>query len=210
MQLSSEGSVSPKSVSRCIWAKGYNFSACQAKTVLKLVANKKNMECGASKKHVCHHYSSQPNCVCKPPLFVSKPHSFSCVGSVHISDFCFAATKFVVCWMDTRFKAHMKTTNQWYFYLKQRKKKSPWLLLLAQLSQLLQDINSDGFLAMFAQNVCFHITLSCKLGYAAAFEITWDHKIPLAGIPRRVKKQGDRFSDCSKEIIIEYIKYYKN
>lgn len=81
---------------------------------------------------------------------------------------------------------------------------------VTQLSQLLQDINSDGFLAMFAQTVCFHITLSCKLGYAAVFEITWDHKIPLAGIPRRIQeKQGDHFSDCSKEIIIKYIKYYK-
>lgn len=55
---------------------------------------------------------------------------------------------------------------------------------VTQLSQLLQDIHSEGFLVTFAQNVCFHITLSCKLGYAAVFEITWDHTIPLAGIPR--------------------------
>lgn len=64
---------------------------------------------------------------------------------------------------------------------------------------------------MFAQNVCFRITLSCKLGYAAVFEITWDHTIPLAGIARRLrKKQGDSFSDHIKEIIIKYIKYNKN
>jgi len=65
-------------------------------------------------------------------------------------------------------------------------------------------------LATFAQNVCFHITLSCKSGYAAAFEITWDHTIRLAGIPRRLRmKRGDSFSDHLKEIIIKYIKYYK-
>lgn len=79
---------------------------------------------------------------------------------------------------------------------------------VTQLSQLLQDTNSGGFLAMFAQNVCFHTTLSCKLGCAVAFEITWDHSIPLAGVPRRLhKKQGDGFTDHIKEIIIKYINY---
>lgn len=79
---------------------------------------------------------------------------------------------------------------------------------VTQLSQLLQDINSEGFLAMFAQNVCFHTTLSCKLVCAAALEITWDYSIPLAGVPRRLhKQQDDSFTDHIKEIIIKYIKY---
>lgn len=79
---------------------------------------------------------------------------------------------------------------------------------VTQPSQLLQDMNSEGFLAMFAQNVCSHTTLSCKLGCAAAFEITWDHSIPLAGVPRRLhKKQGDSFTNHIKEIVIKCIKY---
>lgn len=78
---------------------------------------------------------------------------------------------------------------------------------VTQLPQLPQDINSEGFLAMYAQNVCFHTTLSCKLDCAAAFEITWDHSIPLAGIPGRLhKKQGDSFTYHIKEIIIKCIK----
>lgn len=78
---------------------------------------------------------------------------------------------------------------------------------VSELSQLLQDINCEGFSATAAQNVCLHISLSCELGYAAVLEIAWDRTMPLAGIPRRLhKKQGGSLSDCIKEIIIKYNK----
>lgn len=103
--------------------------------------------------------------------------------------------------MRTQLKVHMKASNQW-FLLKSKKKKEVYIATtVTQLSQLLEDINSEGILAMFAFNVCFYITLSCSLGYAAAFEVSWDHTIPPAGAPRRFcRKRADSFSSHNTEI----------
>lgn len=203
MQTHLEGSVSPNSGSRSIWANGYNFGACQAKTALNLAANKASVE---PRKSVCVITTALNPVVFASLLFRHPNHTASRLPSLSTDlRFLFHSTKPVPCWTDTILRAHTKPRHHWRFHLKQ--KEVTVATTVTELSQRLQDVNSEGFLAVVAQNAYLHISLSCKPAYAAALEITWHHTMPLAGIPRPLhKKQGGSFSDCIKEIIIKYNK----
>lgn len=127
MQPSLQRSVSPKSVSGSIWAKGdvqLQHMSSQ-KTVLKLAAKKGEHGVWSLQKSISATIRALNLIVFTSLLFLHPITLLSLCSICPASwDFSFAATTFVVCWAEPQLKAHPEPCNHWGFYLKAKGKKS--------------------------------------------------------------------------------------
>lgn len=131
MQPSLQGSVSPKSMSGSIWAKGdVQLQHMSSQNSSETSSKKGEHGVWSLQKSISATIRALNLIVFASLLFLQPIHTALslCWICPVIWDFSFAATTFVVCWEDPQFKAHTEPWNQRGFCLKAKGKKLPWLL----------------------------------------------------------------------------------